>query len=125
MAGENERWVALILLPEKHNPNEHGKRYPVVEEAFSETAEEIATRFGGGILWRFAGQKATGYWWERGVLYEDDMAVLETDFPNDRASRDWLKSYARDVLLPRFRQEAIYIKLVGPVEIMIVEARRK
>lgn len=35
-------------------------------------------------------------------------------------TRDWLRTYARDVLLDRFRQKAIYLKFVKPVEQLIV-----
>jgi len=31
-----------------------------------------------------------------------------------------LKAYARDVLMERFQQKAIYVKLVGPVQTYIV-----
>ena len=36
------------------------------------------------------------------------------------ASREWLRAYARDTLRQRFRQRAIYLKFVGPVEHLIV-----
>lgn len=35
-------------------------------------------------------------------------------------SREWLRAYARGVLRERFRQKAIYLKFVGPVEHLIV-----
>jgi len=40
--------------------------------------------------------------------------------PDTTESRDWLRAYARDVLRGRFRQKAIYLKFVGPVEHLIV-----
>ena len=40
--------------------------------------------------------------------------------PDTTKSRDWLRAYARDVLRDRFRQKAIYLKFVGPVEHLIV-----
>ncbi|MBI2902108.1 MAG: hypothetical protein HYY12_00775 [Candidatus Methylomirabilis oxyfera] len=40
--------------------------------------------------------------------------------PDTEAARTWLRAYARDVLCQRFRQKAIYLKFVGPVEQLIV-----
>ena len=37
-----------------------------------------------------------------------------------RESREWFRAYARDVLRERFRQTAIYLKFVGPVEHLVV-----
>lgn len=114
------RIVALVVLPQLYDPDEHGRRRAVEDEKFERTAEEIARQFGGGVLWRFEREPPHGYWWDRGILHEDELAVLEVDIPDEAASRDWLERYAREVLLPRFEQEAIYMKLVGPVEVAIV-----
>jgi hypothetical protein len=35
-------------------------------------------------------------------------------------SREWLRAYARGVLRERFRQKAVYLKFVGPVEHLVV-----
>jgi len=40
--------------------------------------------------------------------------------PDTAESREWMRGYARDVLRERFRQKAIYLKFVGPVEHLIV-----
>jgi hypothetical protein len=43
--------------------------------------------------------------------------------PDARAGRelvDWLRGYARGVLLKRFRQKAIYLKFIGPVETLLI-----
>ena len=48
------------------------------------------------------------------------MILLEVDLPDTKESRDRLRAYAKDVLLGRFRQEEIYIKFVGPVEVLEV-----
>jgi len=37
-----------------------------------------------------------------------------------RPKREWLRGYARGVLLKRFRQKAIYLKFIGPVETLLV-----
>jgi len=115
--------VALLVLPQAYNPDEHGRRRNVPDEKFRKTAEEIAKRFGGGVLWRFEDGAPTGYWWDRGFLYQDELAVIEVDIPGTPAARTRLRQYARDVLLPRFQQEAIYIKLIGPVEVELVTVR--
>jgi hypothetical protein len=99
----------------------------VEDEKFMTTAEEIAREFGGGTIFRFPEGRAEGFWWGKGILFQDDLAVVEVDVPDTGASREWLRRYARDVLMDRFQQEAIYIKFVGPVEQMIVikeEVRR-
>ena len=48
------------------------------------------------------------------------LALIEVDVPDTEAARAWLRRYARDVLCARFRQKAIYLKCVGPVEHLIV-----
>lgn len=48
------------------------------------------------------------------------LALIEVDVLDTRESREWLRAYARDVLCERFRQKAIYLKCVGPVEHLIV-----
>ncbi|MBI2219569.1 MAG: hypothetical protein HYU51_20040 [Candidatus Rokubacteria bacterium] len=51
----------------------------------------------------------------------DELARrIEVDVPDTRASREWLRARARDVLRQRFRQKAIYLKFVGPVEHLVV-----
>lgn len=114
--------VALIVLPQEYNADERGERRPVETEKFDETMEEIAKRFGGGALWRFKNEPPRGYWWNRGVLLQDELAVIEVDIPDDSAAKQWLRNYVHDVLVHRFNQEAIYIKIVGPVEVIIVQA---
>ncbi len=49
------------------------------------------------------------------------LALVEVDVPDTPESRQRLREYARDVMLPRFRQKAIYLKFVGPVEQLIVD----
>lgn len=118
------RLVALVVLPERYNPDSTGLGRTVEGEKFERTMSEIAARFGGGVLWRFQGEAPKGFWWDRGVLYRDELTVLEVDIPNDAAARGWLTRYARETLLQRFGQKAIYIKLVGPIEIQLVRVDR-
>jgi hypothetical protein len=50
--------------------------------------------------------------------------MIEVDIPNKPWAKTWLKRYAHDVLIPRFEQEAIYIKFIGPIEITLVTIGR-
>jgi len=114
-------WVTVLLrLPLFYNPDATGARAPVEEEKFLETAEEIAGRFGGGTLFVFQDEPPRGFWWDQGLVDRDVLAMLEVDVPDTDESRTWLRAYARDVLRVRFRQKAIYLKLVQPVEHLIV-----
>jgi hypothetical protein len=112
---------AIIRLPLEYNPDSHGHRRRVEDEKYVETAKEIAEKFGGGTLFRWEHGNPKGFWWGCGVLYDDDLAAIEVDVPDTRESRQWLREYARRILIARFEQEAIYIKFVGPIEQMIVE----
>lgn len=53
-------------------------------------------------------------------MQRDTLALLELDAPDTAETRDWLRTYARDVLLNRFRQKAIYLKFIRPVEQLII-----
>ena len=61
-----------------------------------------------------------GFWWDQGIIDRDVLVLIELDVPDTEAARAWLRVYARDVLCQRFRQKAIYLKFVGPVEQLIV-----
>ncbi len=116
MVQQPEIITTLIHLPLFYNPQGQGTRQPIEEEKFIVTAEEISKEFGGGFLHLYRETPPKGFWWNRNIVQRDDMALLEVDVPDTEESREWLKSYARDVLLHRFQQEAIYIKLVRPTE---------
>jgi hypothetical protein len=92
--------TVLLRLPLFYNPDAQGKRDLVEDEKFMRTAEEIAEQFGGGTLFVFRGDEPRGFWWDQGI--------------------EWFRAYARTVLLGRFRQKAIYLKFVGPVERLLV-----
>ena len=55
-----------------------------------------------------------------GCVDRDTLALLEVDVPDTAEARGWLRGYARGVLLVRFRQEAIYLKFIGPIETLLV-----
>lgn len=112
--------TALIPLPLFYNPDSHGRLERVGEEKFELTAEEVAKKFGGCLLHRAQGGQLTGFWWDRIKIYKDDMVLLEIDIADVPESRRWLESYARDVLLDRFQQRAIYVRFVGPIEATVI-----
>jgi len=113
--------TVLILLPVYYNPDERGHRQPVEDEKFTQTAEEIAIgRQEGGTLHIFREGSPQGFWWDRGIVARDVLAILEVDMRDTPENREWLKSYTRAVLLQRFRQRAIYLKFVGPIERLLV-----
>jgi len=114
-------WVTVLLrLPLFYNPDASGHREPVEDAKFLVTAEEIARRFGGGTLFVFRQDAPRGFWWAEGIVDQDVLALIEVDAPDTADSREWLRTYARDVLRERFRQKAIYLKFVGPVEHLVV-----
>ncbi len=112
--------TVLLRLPLFYNPDAQGSRAPVEDEKFMQTAEEIAQQFGGGTLFVFRHEDPRGFWWDRGVVDRDTLALLEVDVPDTAEARDWLRGYARGVLLERFRQQAIYLKFIGPIETLLV-----
>lgn len=113
--------TVLLRLPLLYNPDAQGRREPVEDEKFMQTAEEIAQQFGGGTLFVFRHDRPRGFWWNRGVVGQDTLALLAVDAPDTAESREWLRAYARRVLLERFRQKAIYLKFIGPVHQLLVE----
>lgn len=112
--------TVLLRLPLFYNPNDQSERESVENEKFTRTAEEIAQQFGGGTLFVFRQEEPRGFWWDRGVVDRDTLALLEVDAPDTEDTRQWFRAYARDVLLKRFRQKAIYLKFIGPVETLLV-----
>ncbi|MGH9661502.1 MAG: hypothetical protein ACRD96_23345 [Bryobacteraceae bacterium] len=112
--------TVLIHLPIFYNPDRPGRRRAIEDEKFCLTAEEVAAQFHGGFLHVFRGGEARGFWWNKGIVYHDVLALLEVDVPDTGESRRWLRRYAQDVLIKRFRQKAIYMKFVRPVEDLLV-----
>lgn len=106
----------LIPLPVFYNQDSVGRRALIEEEKFMTTAEEISRRFGGGVLHRFENDPPEGFWWSKGVLSQDQLAAFEVDILDTDENRRWVKSYAKNVLLKRFNQDAIYLRFIGPVE---------
>lgn len=121
MSDGTTRWVTVLMrLPVFYNPDARGQRAPIEDEKFLETADALARRFGGGTLFVFRRNPPRGFWWDQGMVDRDVLALIEVDVPDTSESREWLRAYARDVLRERFRQRAIYLKFVGPVEHLVV-----
>ncbi len=69
---------------------------------------------------RHPSQICSQHEWNEGIVDRDVLALIEVDVPDTAESRQWLRAYARDVLRERFRQKAVYLKFVGPVDQLIV-----
>ena len=121
MTNGTSSWITVLLrLTLFYNPDASGHREPVEDEKFLETADEIVRRFGGGTLFVFRHDPPRGFWWDQGFIDRDVLALVEVDVPDTTDSREWRRTYARDVLRERFRQRAIYLKFVGPIEHLVV-----
>jgi hypothetical protein len=121
MSNSPTGWVTVLLrLPVFYNPDAALHRASVEDDKFLNTADELARRFGGGTLFVFRRDQPRGFWWDQGIVDRDVLALIEVDVPDTTESREWLRAYARDVLRERFRQRAIYLKFVGPVEHLVV-----
>lgn len=112
MVEEGAVVTALVLLPKFYNPDAAGSREPVEPAKYERTAMEITERFEEGGTLHDPGNPPVGFWWNRGFVDRDVLVILEHDFEDTIENRTWLENYARDVLLERFRQKAIYIKYV-------------
>jgi hypothetical protein len=121
MSGGTSGWVTVLLrLPLFYNPDASGHREPVEEGKFLDTADEVAREYGGGTLFVFRHDPPRGFWWDEGFVGRDVLALMEVDVPDTTDAREWLRAYAREVLRERFRQKAMYLKFVGPVEHLVV-----
>jgi hypothetical protein len=121
MSDGTTAWITVLLrLPVFYNPDAVGHRAPIENDKFLDTADELARRFDGGTLFIFRHDPPQGFWWDHGVVDRDVLALIEVDVPDTTESREWLRAYARDVLRERFRQKAIYLKFVGPIEHPII-----
>lgn len=103
MASAKRKLTALVVLPLEYNPDARGQRHRVEAECFRQTSKELAAKFGGGFLWAFGDHAPRGFWWDRGVLYRDEMTVIEIDIPANATAKSWLVQYAQDTLTARFK----------------------
>lgn len=103
-----------------YNEDETGIRRPIEESRFEQTAEEIARMFGGGMFHRPIDKVLTGFWCDRGIIDRDELVLFEVDIPDTLEARRQIEDYARNTLMKRFEQKAIYLRLVGPIETILV-----
>lgn len=116
----SEQITVLILLPTEYNADESGKRIPIPNDHFQETAMEIAQIWGGCTI---DPNPKLGVWYSKGIIYEDVNLTIEIDnFPSIEKER--LIEYCKETLLTRFQQEAILLKFIPKVEAAIVTVRR-
>jgi hypothetical protein len=113
--------MALIPLLTFYNPDEARVRKPVEDEKFVATLDELAQlTHEGGVLRIYRDGNVRGAWWDRGLVDHDVHAVLEIDFEDSEPAREKLETYVRTVLRKRFRQKAMYVKYVLPMERLVV-----
>lgn len=122
MADWEDKSVVLIPIPLLYNEDEHGVRKPIEDEKFFETGEELERKFDGCTVYKREANSTVGFWWDHieFIAHKDPIVVFEMDVLDTEANREWLKAYGRDVLLKRFRQKAIYIKMIGPIQTLLI-----
>lgn len=122
MHGGSGLTTALILLPVEYNADEAGRREPVEDEKFWVTVQEVTRelRVEGGTIQVYRDGNVRGIWWDKGVVDRDTHAVIEIDIEDTAESREALRLYVERVLIDRFRQKAIFIRFVVPVDRLVV-----
>ena len=102
MRPERSEWVtALITLPRFYNPSPTGRRRRIEAEKLDQTIGEVGRQFGGCTLHE---DPKVGVWFSRGIVYRDDVMLLEVDMPDSPESREWLIQYARESFSPVSRR---------------------
>ena len=119
--------TVIITLPLNYNPDEEGNCEPIEDEKFMETMEEIAHKFEGGTLHICRDEsrpvETRGVWWSKGVVYHDELVLMDVVVKDTPDNRAWLRTYAKDVLAERFDQEAICIRFISQTEMLIVKRK--
>ena len=87
---------------------------------FLDTADELATRFGGGTLFLFRHDAPRGFWLDQGLVDQDVLTLLEVDVPDTEDSRAWLRAYARDVLRPSHEERCVTIGMDALGRVLVV-----
>lgn len=125
----NSKWVkrctVLIPLPIEYNqdnPDSRAPRKPIEKEKYEETANDLVREFEAGCVIHDVRESGLlGFWQNRNVIDKDVLVYIETDLPDVKETRVRLERYGKNVLLGRFQQHAIYMKIVSPVETLLVE----
>ncbi|MEZ7891099.1 MAG: hypothetical protein QMC67_05090 [Candidatus Wallbacteria bacterium] len=107
-----ELFTVLIMLPTKYNPDAVGNRKDIPLGDIQKTALEILEKFDQcSTIDPFP---KIGLWKRTGVIndiIEDINVTLEMDKVTP-AKKDALIKYCREVLLERFKQEAIHMRII-------------
>ncbi len=101
----------VLMVPLFYNPDTRGFRKPVEGGKIGKTEEEIRRRFSGYSKYRIAGWYRDN---ETGSEYEDQLLRFEIDAVFSESDERFLRLWKR-LLARRFQQQAIYMKLSGPV----------
>jgi hypothetical protein len=78
---------------------------PVPESLLAQTFTELRERF-GAASWE--GQTLRGSWEHEGVVYQDNLARLFVDVPDQPEHREFFRQF-KETLKARFRQLDIWI----------------
>ena len=93
MSNGTTGWITVLLrLPVSYNPDAAGYRALIEDEKFWDTADELSRRFGGGTLFVFRHDPPRGFWWDRGIVDRDVLALIEVDVRDTTESREWLRA---------------------------------
>lgn len=107
-----ELFTVLIMLPTKYNPDAAGTRKDIPLGDIQKTALEILEKFDQcSTIDPFP---KIGLWKRTGVIndiIEDINVTLEMDKVTP-AKKDALIKYCREVLLERFKQDAIHMRII-------------
>jgi hypothetical protein len=100
-----------ILIPHAYNPDKDGKRKEIESSKLKQTEAELRQHFSGYSL------SETQGWYRSpatGEEFEDKHLRFEIDLKTTPGIVQFLRGWKR-VLEKRFRQEAIYMRLSGPI----------
>jgi hypothetical protein len=102
-------------LAERHTSDTLAAPITQPEDPGAEIGALIAAVFeGGGTIRKYDdNDKQRGFWWNKGIIDWDVLAMLETDVPDTPENRAWFEEWAADKLVDRFQQAAIYVKFYG------------
>lgn len=98
-----------LYIPEMDNNN---KSYPKTKESILKL---LSVYFGGATAY-----KATGYWSDKGVLYEDRMNVVQVNYTNETLTFDRVKVLVDCInkIFKVYSQEAVSLEINGTLNIL-------
>lgn len=102
------RFTLTVLIPRFYNPGEEGVRRPVEPKKIRETEQEMLEWFGGYQRFLIQGGYRDPV---TGEDFFDESIRFDIDAEIDHDDHAFLDEW-RETLAERFRQRAIYMKLV-------------